>query len=537
MRKFNSLLKVVFLTVILLLCIFEVSVAAVYSPAPMPTQQRKLQTPQEKKQQLQQEATTAMTEVDTAYREILTSVNSGQAPSAEVLDKDLKIVAKNRKYLPVLTDSQKSEYHIFSAWVFYFDSKQDKALKQAVSAQKVAPKNPNTLKTRFALSVIYKDYASIAEAFTEQNAAPKPHPQNAAAGEEQQSSYQQSDSDIKLDVNAVKTELLGKAFDFNPEPVKADLPPWHSAGQVTAALLWKIDSGELDAFAPVVKPETNEPNAPVSFTPEPVAKSIPEVEAFSKIQTQFSDNKKTSFIGINLNDPAKKENLANWLKKGSHNWQACVLSTDQQPKLLSLLGNDSNKPILLVVAPDSTIRYAGSVEGFLPPMVIRGILQNPQEFVEPNEPNKPPAAAQLAKVAEPNSPAVKPAEQPAEPNKPVISPALPPAEVNKTVINTQQPKPVSAPNTVSIQVKHQADEELAAADDYQAQTLLSNAKTFLQIGSRLPSHEYRNPVEWCRRVIKDYPNTKYAQEAQMLLRNVPKEYRQQYNITDQELGL
>jgi hypothetical protein len=37
--------------------------------------------------------------------------------------------------------------------------------------------------------------------------------------------------------------------------------------------------------------------------------------------------------------------------------------------------------------------------------------------------------------------------------------------------------------------------------------------------------------------MKNYPNTKYAQEAQMLLRNVPKEHRQQYNLTDEELGL
>jgi hypothetical protein len=37
--------------------------------------------------------------------------------------------------------------------------------------------------------------------------------------------------------------------------------------------------------------------------------------------------------------------------------------------------------------------------------------------------------------------------------------------------------------------------------------------------------------------MKDYPNTKYAQQAQMLLRNVPQEHRQQYNLTDQELGL
>ncbi len=560
MRKFSNLPKIVSLTVILLIAYTsEVFAQAQNTPTP-----RKAQSSQERRQQLQQEAAAAMTEVDAAYREILAFVNSDQTPSDPNLKEFLKIIAKNRKYLPVLNGSQKSTYHILSAWVYYFDDKQDKALKQAASGQKVSPQNLNTVKTRFALSMIYKDYTSAIEALTEQSANNRPSPQTGKADAQ---SYQQStENDIQLDVNSVRIELLGKVFDFHPEPVEADSPSWRSAGQPVCALLWKIDADELDSFAPaeVVKPvqtnqpntPTHEPNLPVPPVPEPVVApsdentlpppvepvaqqpseihlqqtQMPELEAFSKLQSLFEKDKRITFIGINLNDPTKRKNLENWLSKNPQNWQTFILSPEGQQKLLSCFSSGFDKPILLIIAPDSTIRYAGNVEGFLPQMVIRRILANPQEFAEPNEPNRPPAAA------ESNLPAVEPVRPaqlpPAEPN---TSHTLT-VDVNKTAVNTQQPQTTPTPNTVPLPAKQKADEDFSA-DDYQAETLLSNARTFFKIGGRLPSHAYQDPVNWCRRVIKDYPGTKYAQEAQILLRQVPERYREQYNLTDEELGL
>jgi outer membrane protein assembly factor BamD (BamD/ComL family) len=41
----------------------------------------------------------------------------------------------------------------------------------------------------------------------------------------------------------------------------------------------------------------------------------------------------------------------------------------------------------------------------------------------------------------------------------------------------------------------------------------------------------------CRTVIKDYPNTKYAEQAQTLMRQVPERFRERFDITDAELGL
>ena len=307
-------------------------------------------------------------------------------------------------------------------------------MKQAASGQKAAPQNPNAVKTRLALSLIYKDYASAIEALTEQS--------TGTEETNSQSSQQTNEGDIQLDVNAVRLGLLGKVFDFQPQPVEPNSTSWQSAGRLICALLWKIDANELDSFAPVEKAkpaETNEPNTPqhepnlpTPTAPEPPAESnantavpkaaasaeaipeqpyeaqkMPELEVFSQLQNQFVKDKRTVFAGINLNDPAKRKNLENWLSKNPQIWQIFLLSAEQQQKMFACLDGGLDKPMLLIVAPDSTIRYAGRVESFLPKMIIRGILENPQEFAEPNEPNQPLAAA------ESNLPAVQHAKPPA----------------------------------------------------------------------------------------------------------------------------
>lgn len=532
MRKFSHLPKFVSLIIILFITL-EVSAQ----------HQRRLSA-QEKRQQLQQESSAAMTEVDNTYKEILSLVNSGQTPPDPNLKESLRVIARNRKYLPVLNNLQKSTYHILSAWVYYFDDKQDRALKQAVSGQKVAPKNINTIKTHFALAIIYKDYTSAIEALMEQDTNTRALPQSP---ETASVSYSQPAEDIQLDVNAVRIDMLGRAFDFHPEPVETDSTPWQSAGRLISALLWKIDANELDSFAPVDTNKPKDPNLPVQPAPKPVAAQseenlppqtefeqqstaygqaqISEFEEFSQLQSLFEKDERAVFVGINLNNPEKRKNLENWLSKHPKSWKTFTLSSEAQQKMISLFGG-SNKPMLLIVGPDSAVRYAGDVNGFLPQMIIQNILKNPLEFMEPNEPNLPPKLSQTP-VAEANEPAQTVLPSPAEPNRP-------PSSIVVKNVNEPNKLQTAPPSAAS---ENQMDDGFSAADDYQAEKLLENARTFFRIGGTLPSHSYRDPVNWCRQIIKNYPNTKYAQEAQVLLRQVPEKYRQQYNITDEELGL
>jgi hypothetical protein len=72
----------------------------------------------------------------------------------------------------------------------------------------------------------------------------------------------------------------------------------------------------------------------------------------------------------------------------------------------------------------------------------------------------------------------------------------------------------------------------------QAEKLIEHARTFFRISNRMiAARSYGRPIEMCRRVIQDYPDTKYADEARLLLRKVPERYHRRYKITDEELGL
>ena len=540
--------------------------AAGANKSPYQTQQKNtgaktVQTPLEKKQQFEQEATDAIPDIDAENAKVLSWVNANQIPDDANRNTALKNIARNRKFLPVLNKQlQGDTYYTLSAWVYYFDDKPDKALKQAIAGQKLTPQNPNVVKTCLALSMIYKDYAAAAEAFANKGelspqAADESESATPSTKHKKFASYSQlSNIELNLDVNSLRPELLGKVFDIRPQTANP------TEKNLLCVFLWKIDSNELDRFSAA---DTNEPNAPAKEpnVPAKPAAANPKssiskkssslknsqlndsqqapvslLEAFSKLQSHFAKDSKAVFMGINLNEPNKANNIKNWLRKNPQAWQSSMPSADLQQKVTSLFASSLAKPTLMVIGPDSTIRYTGDANSFLPQMIIQQILGNPQEFQELNKPkdaNQPSAAPKSSAVVVP----VKVAPLPQEPNKVHQPPAVKEANVIPKPSQAAPPVAPQAAIASAANKQEQQQEGDFTADDYEAQKLLANASAFLKIGNRLPNHMYRDPIEWCRTVMKNYPNTKYAQQAQMLLRNVPQEHRQQYNLTDQELGL
>lgn len=72
----------------------------------------------------------------------------------------------------------------------------------------------------------------------------------------------------------------------------------------------------------------------------------------------------------------------------------------------------------------------------------------------------------------------------------------------------------------------------------QAEKLVEHARMFFRIGSRMTAAKsYGKPIQICRQVIRDYPDTRYAAEARLLMRQVPERYHERFKITDEELGL
>lgn len=55
--------------------------------------------------------------------------------------------------------------------------------------------------------------------------------------------------------------------------------------------------------------------------------------------------------------------------------------------------------------------------------------------------------------------------------------------------------------------------------------------------ARLPGVSYKLMVDYCRELIRKYPNSQQAAKARRMLAEVPDQYRKLYKITDEEIGI
>ena len=78
--------------------------------------------------------------------------------------------------------------------------------------------------------------------------------------------------------------------------------------------------------------------------------------------------------------------------------------------------------------------------------------------------------------------------------------------------------------------------ELSPEDEVRAQKLFEMA-LFHRKSGRLPGLQFKKMVDYCREIIEKYPDSVYAFRARRMLRDIPRRYRERYNITDEEMGL
>ena len=80
--------------------------------------------------------------------------------------------------------------------------------------------------------------------------------------------------------------------------------------------------------------------------------------------------------------------------------------------------------------------------------------------------------------------------------------------------------------------------KLGEIEEIQAQRFFEAAMTARKMG-RLPGVKlgYKNMVNYCREIIRRWPESKYAFDAKRLLADIPERYHKMYNITKEEIDL
>ncbi|MGD8786267.1 MAG: hypothetical protein PVJ60_02500 [Phycisphaerales bacterium] len=104
---------------------------------------------------------------------------------------------------------------------------------------------------------------------------------------------------------------------------------------------------------------------------------------------------------------------------------------------------------------------------------------------------------------------------------------------NQTTQPARQPvtRPQRPPEPTQLYFK-----ELDEIDEVQAEQLLNVAVPGRSIG-RLPMTGYKLMVDNCRQIIRKWPDSYHAYQAQRLLADLPERYKQRYGVTEAELDL
>jgi len=100
-------------------------------------------------------------------------------------------------------------------------------------------------------------------------------------------------------------------------------------------------------------------------------------------------------------------------------------------------------------------------------------------------------------------------------------------------INAPQPEEKSS--AAAEQLTQAATEEIPLEDRVQAERLFEMALAQRKMG-RLPGVSYKLMVDYCREIISKYPNSPQAPKARRMLGEVPRQYWEQYNITEEEVN-
>jgi len=549
--------------------------------------QQALEAKAEKRQQALENAAGA---IDTELADMLNLVNQQQRPNINTLASARQTVQKSRKYIKQFQGNVACQFLMLNAWTDYFDAGAEKALLPATQAYRKDNANNDAHATQAAIAVLAGKKPLVIRA-EKQNRDSELTTGRTATGRTRRGSTTRqqrgrsrdqgmmmpstrgrsrmgpeagygigapggysgtvsSGNILKLDADSIKPDWLGRKvgrFSFNC--LNGTTFTYSPAEENLCILFWKLEAADLADYGGAEDIDT-EPNnlrekqpktAPTrqrpSFLsrPERMDRMVPgggrfggrmspdsrlslygdetaeqsdpvsmQIAALGELFNSKFQNPDVKFIAVNTNSPRAAPAVVAKLLQNPWPWAQAMLNKQTANSAFSdldLKKVTSTQPVLAVVDKTGTVRYAGSAAGFLAPMVLDVILSSK-------------IVSQADYVQDP-LPEIATQDEPAQ--------------------QTPDTAPI-ATEYVSAQGRPDRDTEITP-EDFQAQKLLTYAQGLFIPAGRKKFLTSKTAVDLCRRIMREYPNTTYADEARKLLRTVPPDEQKRYNITPEEMGL
>lgn len=222
-----------------------------------------------------------------------------------------------------------------------------------------------------------------------------------------------------------------------------------------------------------------------------------QMSAYGKLFDSEFANPEIKFVSVNTDKAESRKKVVQRLLQSTWPW-AQVMADDPTGGAEQFKEFEGNLATLAITDKNATIKYAGPAEGFLAPMVLEktaGITLEGKEV----------------EVADSNS--------------------LP--EI--TIDISEAIKAITSNPELMAQIT--SEDGMLTPEQFQAEKLQSFAEGLFAPAAKKGAITYKQTVELCRQIMKDYPNTPQAEQARQLLRQLPEEDRKRYNVTNEELGL
>jgi hypothetical protein len=517
------------------------AMAAAKRARPMEQMGGPMQRPDEiRKQEQQQQAQLALTLVDRALDDFFSQINEWSDPGPLYIKSAAALLEENRRYMAVLEDPQKARFMLLQGWVEYGGGQMESALISGTRACRLDATSRDSWISQqyFSLLAGKRPFqprpprAQTARRMTDMMYGAQEMMPEAAAGQ----SLFGSSGKLEFDPDSLRGDLIGRTLNpFSGAFIDGKTIDYQRDRQTLCLLIWEIPEEqfkEKESAEPTerllytqsqtgqaaLQPGMDESDT-VSDTSAKAGADL-QLEALKALKEQAEKKSEIQFFTVITNKPDQKGQVLKYLADHPHP-QPILYPYGTAPELIL----DAKTPFVLAVDKTGLFRFAGSAQGFMLPMILERL-----------------AGLSFIKVST-QSTLVDPfTGRPADPNRPALMPADPNAPFGGANFGRQ--RPLSSQQMMQeMQDQSRDPMERMAAEDLTPEALcgaeqLAAARDFFMQAAGHKFISYKKGVELCRQAIKNCPNSENAKAARRLLReSVPADRRQEYGLTNEELGI
>lgn len=484
----------------------------------------------EQRLRLAEEAQGAMNRINQNLRTILELAQRNQRPAAQVIEEAESILEQSKQYASVLNDAQKDEFMLLQAWKGFYQKNPVEAVNWSMRACRTNEASQDAWISQ-ALFCMLSDKRPLKPQIE------RPRPQTQQRRPQVYSRPRRNEEMLAVetkpqpfsekgilafDLMGMRDDLLREQFgrlEFRTASGKK--VEYRPGTDTLCMLLWQQGSA---ADANDVRFRGG--NNPANFARNPLEMEpifadttqntdIESQRSYMKMLAQACKNQpNVKFVQMNADASDTAGKVAQELAKDSSIEEAgaLVFAADPASNAGQFTRVNARKPFLMIVNKEGKIKYAGTAGDFVPAFILTELTGIPIPLEQKTdsgmggglEPMLMPELF-LQPIADPNA-------RPADPNALRRSSASP-------------ARPAAGFRQLPLEEEVQAEKELSYARDL-----------FMELAQKR-GLTYTRGVELCREIIRKYPNTRYEQEARLLLRQVPENQRARYQLTNQELGL